>query len=154
MSLLAALIEAQAREQEEFESEVAARNRSSCQHATWRSTRARWSEEKQGREAAAKEWDANRKEAARSRAGGIRLRIRAQPEAGHRGASKTRRRGSKRRSRRSGPRPRKALEMRERGRLGERGRAAGPPEAGRRVPEGTRICRCESNKGDVRPAHT
>jgi hypothetical protein len=56
---LAALIEAQSRKQEEFESKIAADKEQLSRDIE--NTRARWSEEKQAREAAAKEWDAAEK---------------------------------------------------------------------------------------------
>ena len=56
---LAALIEAQDRKQEEFESKMAADKEQLSRDME--STRVRWAEEKQAREAAAKEWDAAEK---------------------------------------------------------------------------------------------
>jgi predicted nucleic acid-binding Zn-ribbon protein len=53
---LAALIEAQARKQEEFDTKMAADKEQLSQDME--NTRLRWAEEKQAREAAAKEWDA------------------------------------------------------------------------------------------------
>ncbi len=148
---LAALIEAQSRKQEEFESKIAADEEQLSRDVE--NTRARWSEEKQAREAEAKEWNATEKKRRDREREEFDYGFKRDQKLAIEALQDEKTRLGKRDCDQAGRGRERPGDERE-GRLGERGRAAGPAEASRRFPEGTRICRCESNKGDVRPAHT
>ena len=147
---LAALIESQRRKQEEFESKMAADKEQLSRDME--STRLRWAEEKQAREAAAKEWDAaEKKRRDREREEfdygfkrDQKLAIEALEDQKTRLAKEIATKRSE---------AEQALDARERAVSEKEAELAGPAETGKRIPEGAGIRRYESNKGNDRPAY-